>query len=477
VKKSLLCALALILICASVCTGAQAAPVVLKPEDKAYLGETVDISLVIGWKGQLAWWSSNQYGQSPELIVNATTFQHNFYLDPAKFRLGNWYKWDGVYEPSGHNIAFVIEAGVRPEPTKTPGNYTEILITPVPTPTQYQPQQTHIVIAKGDGNTLDYYVSGTTTKAGHIWIFGRAQKIYDEPFTQSEDGTYYTFDFTPHLTGGLDAGWYTGYLQFDGANGLHDVYYNKKENTLDTPFDDSIIKDVPLAGFLPQRVQSEFELLAKNKAYFDDDLVMITMDVKEPTLLFTDYYENVDDIVVKGESSMAEGTTITFVVDPERWATTAEKRAHTTTTTLEGGINEVRKFTVTINVDWSEMAIGGHSVVGTIESNGIKLTQKKDFDVTSVNVNPTQPPEQRKVVVEEYGWHIIDNSTNTATTPVSTPTPEIIYIIQTQPPIIQIVTVYVTPPPTPTPESPIPPFIGIMALIVCAYIVLNKKVK
>lgn len=471
--------LLLVLLTLCVCACVPAMAIIVQPGDKVYFNETVDITLVVGTTGQFAWWGDNQYGQIPEIIAQAQNFQHKYWIDPSKFRVGKWYKWDNIYEPNSNSLAFEVIPGTRPSPTPTPGNYTDILITPVPTPTQYKPSNTHILIAKGDGLTFDYYGIPGEYGTGHIWLYGRTSGIIDEPLTLKN--SIYTFDITNQITEGLATGWYTGYLQFEGKNGLQDVFYNRQEQTLDTPYDDALIPDVSIVGFLPQRIQSEFELLSKNKDRFDDILIPITMEVQEPIIRFTDYYEENDNIIINGNSPMATGVTISFVIDPDRWTTTADMRSRTKIATLNGNINEPRIFHISIPVNWNELAMGWHTVVGTIKQNKIEITQHKDFEVKEIYINPQPTQEQRKVIVEEYGWHIVNNTnvsfaklSNGTVIDLVRPTPQIIYITQT--PLIVYVNQTPSPEPTEEPAStPISPILGIVALVICAYTVLRRR--
>lgn len=448
----------------------------------AYLGEYVDISKVVGWGGEFGfWYGYPTTGSRPDIIVDASTFQHKYWIDPSKYRVGMWYKWDGTWEDSAYSEAFEIRPGIRPVavPTDAPGyNYTGAIITPIITPIPYKEAPIHLVIARGDELTYTYKTM-TGEKRGFIWLFGKLQSVLGDEMELNE--STYSYPFREEVTQNLQPGWYTGYLQF--STGRPSVWYNASHKVgdetvpiLETPYDDAAVPDVSLAGLLPEHIQSDFELLQSNKEYSTDQLIKITMEVVDPSIQFTDYYEENDYIVIQGKSSMAAGTNMSFVIDPDHYMKGYSLSSHTFTTELEGAINEQRTFRMAMPVDWEEISIGEHTVVVTLDKLKIHLVQKKEFDVKSIWVNPTPIPVTEKVIIDGDGWHRV----NVTATP--TPTPEIVYVTGTP----QIVYVYITNTTTAAPtaalpvqttaeESPIGGTVAIVALVCVAYIVIRKR--
>ncbi len=462
----------------------------------AYIGEYVDLSKVVGWSGQIAFWYSGYPSnlQKPDIIIDASSFQHRFWIDPAKFKAGMWYKWDGEYEDSSNNEAFEVKDGIRPVamPTEVAANFTGI--TPIVTAVPYEPSDVHILIARGD--QIEYPYWNPNEKQGYLWLFGKTQSILGYKMDSPEIGSnIFKFPFGEEITENLETGWYTGYMQF--CNKRPDVIYNESENILDTPYDDAIIPDIHLAGYTTDRIKAEFEKLEKNTAYTDDRLVNVTLEIKDPSIQFTDYYEADDVIIIQGKSTLAVGTNISFIVDPSRYTAGYSTSSHTVWATLTGNIKTAREFTVNIPINWDEMAIGGHEVVATVNKLKIHLVQKKEFDTTSIWVNPAPTLITEKVIVEDGGWHRVNTSIRYG----ATPTPQIIYVNSTP----KIVYVYVTPSvnqnvsvtavataaqpgivsttalpagvrtTTPPEETPISPIIAIGALVVIAAYVLIKK--
>jgi hypothetical protein len=288
----------------------------------------------------------------------------------------------------------------------------------------------------------------------------------------------YTFTFTEEMTQTLEPGWYQGYLQFCPIRQSVFYVYDKDHDTkiLDTPYDDAVIPDVDIKAFTPDRIKVEFDKLEENEGYTDDILVPITVEIKDPSMQYTDYYEESDSAVISGTTTLSAGTNISFVFDPDKYVKANTLLANTVFVVATGEINAPRTFTATIPLKWDEISIDRHEIVGTIDKLKIHLEVTKDVDVTQVWVNPTQGGQWEKVIGSEGGWHRV---TVTAT-PQITPSPEIIYIEKPTPPP-QIVYVYVTntttpPTPTPTPtESPISPIIGFGAVAVVAALVLWRK--
>lgn len=129
---------------------------IVKPGDTIYLGKIYDLRYVMGSSKQFAWWKDWKVQGtdcSPD-IVNSISYidtwgnvtPKNVYIDPAKYRIGNWWQWDGcfmdynfktgekIWRPytADNNLAFRI---VNPPPTSTPSPTPEpTIITPTPTP-------------------------------------------------------------------------------------------------------------------------------------------------------------------------------------------------------------------------------------------------------------------------------------------------------------------------------------------------------
>jgi len=143
------------------------------PGDTIYLGGTYDLQYVMGVSKQFAWWKDwkiEGMDCNPSIVNTVSYIQTNgrinpkmVYIDPEKYKVGNWWQWDGCFidltTSSGetkwlpykadNNLAFrIIYPPYTPTPTPTPEIYIPpptpiktittptINITPIETPVQ-----------------------------------------------------------------------------------------------------------------------------------------------------------------------------------------------------------------------------------------------------------------------------------------------------------------------------------------------------
>src|SRR5271157_2530384 len=83
--------------------------------DVVYVNDTIDISGIVPPYPYLAYWDGyDLYDTNASYLIDLPdthSAYYNFSIDPAIFaqRLGNWYKYDGTFELSANNIAFIVE--------------------------------------------------------------------------------------------------------------------------------------------------------------------------------------------------------------------------------------------------------------------------------------------------------------------------------------------------------------------------------
>lgn len=490
--------------------------------DTVYLGETVDISRVMSWSGQFAYFTSGQPGDYPARIVdvNEVGNMYHYYIDPSKYCVGTWYKWDGEKESAGNMVAFYIASGVRNNTYISSLNLTSDteqthnISAPLTKPAKI-PKETHLLLARGDSGTLRYGVASTTEQKaqGYLWLFGAVPDydltkgslmtsgmILGERMNYTSNDSVNTYTFTESMSSNLQEGWYSGYIQFAGENSRLDVFYkpeHKVDNDLvqilETPYDDELIPDVSIEGDLPIRVQQKFEQLIQASQYSDDIIVPISVEVVTPTVSIGDYWEDSDTIVIRGSTPMRAGTIISVIIDPDQYALLPDIRAHTYHTTaqyteqskieadctveytdlnndgynvsvyngtaynitfsngtylngvyLEDSIKTKTKctsipriYSITIPINWDELAVGHHKIYASINSNGVEISNTKDFDISGSWVNPAPTQEFNKlIVVKEGDSHQVNLSSNQTISPTVTlsPTPtvtetdEIVYV-------------------------------------------------
>lgn len=506
----------LVLLSLCICIIPASAYYEVHPGDVVYQDEIVDISRVLSFSGQFAYFNSGYYGTTPDKIVNFHDrgFMYAYQIKKEEYYVGTWYKWDG-YEPASYSLAFVVRAGVRSNITdnQTPAPGTTPTVTPTPVPPAHViPQQTHLLIVRGDTGTLEYgyQYNRPTTKdeKAYLWLFGtkgdydlsrgspiKTGSIMGVPMKYTSNDSIHSYEFTREHSQSLSEGWYTGYIQFLGNDKRQEVFYDPVKNNLDSPY--KAVPEVNLDSFIPLRYQQELERMGKPSEYCDDVFIPITVEIVRPAITIGEYWEESDDIIVEGTTPFSEGTPISVIVDPDNFALTYDIQTHTyytkaTTNPLLGtsiienetkyidangnpiqkGKSVWRTYSIRIPIKWDEMKLGEHTIRASIDSYGVKSVMNKDFSVTGKWVNPEPTKEFRKVVVGEYGSHSINvdtgknmNSTGfpiqvAVVTPIKTPN-----VTQTisRPNVVRNQSadnssnlIVFTQPPTPAPPTPKP---------------------
>lgn len=413
--------------------------IVLSQGSVAYRGETVDLSQVVTWpEFKLAWCKNDGYQcEPPDQVIQITGFMYNYYLDPAVWNIGTYYRWSGSWNSAENMMGMIIKPGIRPNKTvinKT-SNFTVIVEPVLVIPKTIYPKD-NIVIARGDSGNFEYLMDISTP--GHLWLFGGGEinggtdMKLDIPLNRTNN--LYSYEFTSEFTNDLDYGNYSGYLQFDGINGFQDCYYvpDYKEPfttpypVLESPY--KAISTVSINGAVPMQVKERFEKMTNPSTYSDDILIPITMEVRYPEIWIYDYYEMNDKIYVSGTTTLNANATMTAIIDPDHYALTKDINANTYPAIISGNINGIRDFDIVMPVNWDELSIGNHDIKFEAYgfNNSLHVTQNMVLPVSDIWVMPAPTPVRAKVIVEEYGWHQVTPVVTTATataTPTAIETP------------------------------------------------------
>lgn len=397
----------------------------------AYLGEHVDISLAVSFpKYELAWCKNEVYQcDPPDQVIAVTGNMHNYYLNPAIFNVGRYYRWDGEWHPAENADAFTIKEGVRPNITPTQTQNLTSANATIAYVNKTLKQGTSIIVARGDSGIFTYE-NPDMIGNGHMWLFGGDEFVrggtvsrLDLPLNNNNGS--YTFILASNFTNDLDYGDYTGYIQFDGKNSWQDCYYipdyktpfNATYPILESPY--KKVNSVDINGQNPENIKKAFETMVQDPVYSDDYLVPITMKVLYPDISIFEFYELNDTIYVSGATSLNEEATITGMIDPEHWVSTIEKQDNTFFAEITGDISTIREFEIKMPLRWGELSIDDHDILfeGRGYGNDLKATRSMVLPVSDVYVMPTPPPSRKKIIVEEYGWHTV------TLVPTATPTP------------------------------------------------------
>lgn len=408
--------------------------------DIVYMGETVDIRQAISWPDyQLAYCNATNYEcNPPDQIITVGGYQSRYYIDPAIFRYGTYYRWSGEWNSAENQVAFTVIKGMREDGVAKPIELPveiDVGIKDVEGPFTY-------IISRGDTTTVDSLLERKDTC--HLWVFSDTVKTYNLPMKISapvQEFNKYTFTFNNALTMAMGAGKYQGYIQCDGTNGIQDIFVDG--DVLDTPYDDSVIPDVEIQSWNTINMKRKFDMLrtSMTKPAFDDKLYEVMVEVTEPYVTITDIYRNNEEtrLYISGITSWADNTTLQFQIDPEQYPLAQDLRWHTFEAYALGGIDAPRRFSTSIDIEKRELSVGSHSIVMKAIGKPTDAVSTYEFKVLEALVKPTPTPYIRKVLSGIDGKEIQVNPAEATTTP--TPT--------TIPPTTVIPTTVI---PTPTPS-------------------------
>ena len=451
----------LLLSCLFVVSPASAA-IEIRQGDIAYLGETVDLSKAIAWPDFTIVWCSGGYAgcSPPTQTIQITGFMHNYYLDPAVFHVGTYYRWDGKWNRGENMVAFTINPGTRPVNTTIP----EISVDNNSVSIRAKDGPYYFTIARGDTPRLNMYMN--RTDPAHLWIFAATKDSYDIPF-ENVNGNY-SHMLTYIETFSMDVGEYDGYVQFNGKNGMQDVFINKKDFSLDTPYDDAIVPDVDIELWNLINMRTNFDALTKRIPLFDDVLIPVRFKITNPNIIITDVEQENDILQVSGTTSWSDGVVITFKLDPDNYKLNSDIALHTWTTTAHGELDAPRTFSTAIKLKPDELFIGSHELQSTTEKNNFESVAYYNFRITDVYVMPTPTPQITRKIVN-MDWQPI----STTATPTPEPTvertevPTVIPVPTALPIATTNVTTVATPVPTAKetiPTIPLSPLIVVISI-------------
>lgn len=362
--------------------------------DLVYMNETIDISQAVSWPDyQIVWCKGNNYDCSPpdQLIdVSAMGNMHTFYVDPNLFNYGDYYRWDGKWHKGENANAFRVIPGTRPVLINLT-NESE----PNTTPNYFKEGPFHYLIARGDSPRI--YSTVNRTDVCHIWLFTNSLSTLDIPMDNLNFTQYH--NFTTADTYGMEAGTYTGYLQFKGLNGFQDIYTDG--NYLDTPYDDSKVPDVPIITWNMGNVKAQFDQLKSETPYFDDVLIPVTLTVEDPAITVTEVTQEENKLWISGVTNWDNNTVITLQLDPDNYALPLDKARHTWKTFVIGDIDSKRTFSTAMPIDRSELSVGPHSILMTVDKDKGLTETDYTFKVSDVYVMPTPTPELKRMVLTD----------------------------------------------------------------------------
>jgi len=362
-------------------------PVCIEQGATVYLNSSVDISCSVPPYPQLAYWNGyDMYDTNPTYNITLPDNKkgyYNFYVDPAIFetRLGNWYKYDGVYEERGWNLAFVVASPQWYNRTMryqngTLANLSNIIspietdrlvigeISPIP-----EKHVSDYLVARGDSFNI------TLNQSTHIWMFGRADQLMDYKSVNN------TIDISSDILNGFEPGRYTIMIQTI-KNGSSDftVRYNQNRNAIQW-FDPSLfeVESISLEGMSPQVIEEKLSMLTSG---VQDDFTKYNFELQEPEIQIISieekwnpnqtvdqtgelrYNTNTSFIEVIGYTNVAPGSTLKFILDEDQ-QTPRTLKSHTAIVTAQGNYGgNMRWFRAYVPFAKYDLPKGEHSVTG-----------------------------------------------------------------------------------------------------------------
>lgn len=366
--------------------------------DHVYLGETVDISQAVAWPAfQICWCSQRNYDcDPPDQVIDIEGNMYDYWIDPAKFKYGTYYRWDGDWHRGENSIAFTVLSGKRPadipvsNKTITDTNETEI--------TKITEGPYNFLIARGDSPLLYTTIlpePNAEPSPAHMWLFSNTLLSMNLPMERS--GNTYSYKMTKELTSDMAEGTYTGYIQLNGLNRVQDIFL--EGTILDTPYDDTVVPDVNILQWNLRSVKEDFDVLKSKCNLFDDELIPVSITVSPMEITITDVEQTEDKLYVSGETTLDNTTVFTVQLDPDNYKLRSDILLHTWQSYSTGSIDAKREFSTALDLNKEELYLGAHEIIMSVNKEGYTSETSYDFKVTDVYVMPTPTPELKRFVV------------------------------------------------------------------------------
>jgi len=394
--------------------------------DYIYQNETVDISLAGSWPDyKVAWCASNNPEcDPPELVVQLKGNLHTYWMDPSIFtHYGDYFRWDGEWHRGENSMAFRYMPGERPVYLNLTENVTvnETLV-----PVKLGPFRW--VVARGDN--LNFTIVTNRTDPCHLWIWSDSDSLYGIPLN-NVNSTYFV-ELSSSQTLGLQPGSYKAYLQFDGKNGIQDIYYN--DEYLMSPYNTKIAPVVPLTYWNLGNARMQYDEYANSIVYYDDEIIPVDIIIGDPAITITSVSQEENKLYISGSTNWKENTSIILKLDPENYPLANDAKFHTWQTYVYGEVDEYRTFETAVKISPGDLAIGPHHIDMQKYGDTDSPISSYDFKRTDTYVMPTPTPERVALFVDPDYLPIPVRQTVTATpvqnmtakpaaTPTKTPVP------------------------------------------------------
>jgi hypothetical protein len=462
--------------------------------DYIYQNETVDISLAGSWPDyKVAWCASNNPEcDPPELVVQFKGNLHTYWMDPAIFtHYGDYYRWDGEWHRGENALAFRYQPGERPVYLNLTKNETE---NETPPPVQIGPFRW--ILARGDNPS--FTIITNRTDPCHLWVWSDSDALYG--LSMNNVNSTYFVNLSSAQTLGLKVGTYRAYLQFDGRNGIQDIYYH--DLYLQSPYNNRIAPPVPLTYWGLGNTRMQFDEYALSIVYYDDVIIPVEVVVGDPEITITSVVQEENKLYISGATNWKENTSIILKLDPENYPLDNDAKFHTWQTYASGTMDSYRTFETAVQISPDDLSIGPHHIDMQKYGDIYSPISSYDFKRTDVYVMPIPTPKQVAVFVDPDYLPIPTRQVATVnTTQIKTVKPTTVPVTTNSTPIVPgltpgpipndmtgvtpeqtfpaeatILSVNATASPTPTHDQnihvPIPAWVPILAIL---FVVIRRK--
>jgi len=406
--------------------------VIVNQGDTVYWNHWYDIRSLSPWPNpEVAYfnvYSKYDYGYcsgTPNKTVNVLEYQAKFYIDPAIFTPGTWFKWGTEKcEPAENQVAFIVSE--KPVPIIIE-NKTIIVIenvTAVPTTPSYPKipvkHISDLLVARGDPVS---FTNEAIKDGSHVWILGRESiKEYENLLDIHSDNGVLNIptadiqNLNPHE--------YTILVDNPGTNTITEAEYNQANQEIRSPFYKT--PEINAAGYSGSVLLDK--LLPWFRQYSDDSITVLEMSVQDPMVeirTIDEMWVNSTSVLdVQAYTNVAEGTIATAYLDynPDdhsvhikSWATTVTGDDH----------GDMRTILATVPIDWENINPGEHSIT-------IIVPQGKAFSTVPFHVYSLPEGQKKPLMHTLYAGGDEFKPVVTVTVPVPGPTRIVTQIVTVQ---------------------------------------------
>ena len=396
--------------------------------DTVYLNHWYDIRGVVDWPVQeLAYFKQGYCYGDPDKIVDVSSFQAKFYIDPELFIKGTWFKWGTqTCEPAEYQIAFSVKE--KPIQTTltienaTVGISKNETIIPAIVPLSQIPVHhiADILVARGDPVSF----SNESVQSGsHFWILGRESiKEYENLLNVPVDNGAINIPIKDIQN--LNPYVYTILIDNPGKNTLVEAEYNPENSEVKSPFYKT--PKINAEGYSGTVLLDK--LIPWFAQYSDDPIIVLKMSVQDPVVeirtIDVMWVGNQSVLDVQAYTNVAAETQAMAYVDYNADDLSANRKPYYTYVSgTEPG--DMRYIRIKVPIDYDNLNPGEHTIT-------IIVPQDKAFSTVTFHVYSLPEGQERPLEYIQYIGGDEFKPIVTVTVPVPGPTRIVTQVVTVQ---------------------------------------------